>query len=304
MSGLSVLVPIAITDAMFTSSTAPENDYPVWVAGSYAVGYRCISTVTHRIYESLIASNTKDPTDILNRTGTTPAWLDIGATNKWACLDGLVSTPTKLASPLTMVFTPGFFNALCLFGLDAENLAITVKDAPGGNVIYSDSGALESSAPGDWYEYFFDPFKPQTDFVASEIPPYNNAEVTITLTSATADVACGMLQMGDLRPLGETQYGAKAKPKTFSYIKINDFGENEIVRRKKAKDMTLSAWLKLEEANSVLETVGDMLDIPCMWIGTDLPEYTGLRVFGLGSGEVSYDHPQDCLLTVDVKGLI
>lgn len=303
---LSVLLPVAITDAMFISSTAPETDYTAYnPATNYAVGNRCISTTTHRIYESLVAGNLgNDPTDINNRIGATPKWLDYAPTNKWAMLDGEVGTPTTIASPLTVVFEPGFFNCLSMFGLDAENLAITVKDAPGGNVIYTYNGALEGSAPGDYYEYFFDRFKPLSDFVASGIDQYNAAEITVTLTSASAPVSCGMLQLGDLRPLGATQRGAKAKPKTFSYIKINDFGENEIIRRKKAKDMSATAWLRLEEANSVLDTINSLLDVPCMWIANEGPEYSGQRVFGLGSGEVSYDYPQDCLLKLDVKGLI
>lgn len=303
---LSVLLPVAITDAMFVSSTAPETDYAAWSAvTTYAAGNKCISTTTHRIYESGVADNlNKDPTDINNRIGATPAWLDYAPTNKWAMLDGEVTTQTKHASPLTVVFEPGFFNCLYLGGLDAENLEVTVKDAPGGNTVYHYTGALEGSAPGDYYEYFFEPFKPQTDFVVSGIDQYNAAEITVSLTSVSAAVGCGMLQLGDLRPLGDTQRGAKAKPKTFSYIKINDYGENEIVRRKKAKDMAASARLDLDEANTVLDTINSVLDVPCAWIATDRPEHTGLRVFGLGGGEITYDLPEECLLTLDVKGLI
>ena len=305
-ASLSVLVPVAITDAMFDSSTAAENDYAAWSSvTTYAVGNRVISTATHRIYESLVAGNLNhDPTDTNNRVGATPWWLDYAPTNKWAMLDGEVASATTIASPLTVVMTPGFFNGLYLGGLDAEQLDITVKDAPGGNTIYSYSGVLEGSMPADWYEYFFDRFTPQTDFVASGIDQYNDAQITLSLSSASAPVACGMFQLGDLRPLGTTQRGAKAKPKTFSYIAINEFGENEIVRRKRAKDMSASAWLALDEANAVLETINDLLDVPCVWIGTELPEYAGLRVFGLGSAEISYDYPRDCKLSLDVKGLI
>ena len=219
-------------------------------------------------------------------------------------LDAEVSSPTTNASPLTVVIRPGFFNCVGLVGLDAEHLAITVKDAPGGNVIYSYDADLEDSAPGDYYEYFFSGFKPQTDFIVSGIDQYNAAEITLSLTSASAPVACGMLQLGDLRPLGSTRWGIKAKPKTFSYIKVDDFGGNEIVRRKKSKDMSLTASVDLEEANVVLETINGLLDIPCLWIATDLPQFSGARVFGLGSAEMSYENARNCLLSVDVKGLI
>lgn len=147
---LHVLVPVPITDERLISSTAAENDYPLWNSGAtYAKGDIRISTVTHRIYESLQGANTnKDPTDINNRVGTSPWWLDRGPTNQRAMFDDEVSTQTILASPLSVVLKPGFFNAFWLGGLDAEELNVVVKDAPGGNVIWNYSGVLEGSAPG------------------------------------------------------------------------------------------------------------------------------------------------------------
>ena len=46
---MKLIRPTALTDAMLTSSTAPENDYAVWASGTaYAVGSRVILTSTHR----------------------------------------------------------------------------------------------------------------------------------------------------------------------------------------------------------------------------------------------------------------
>lgn len=297
---LHVLVPVPITDAVLISSTALENDYPVWnTVDTYAKGDRRISTATHRIYESLKDANTnKDPTDINNRVGTSPWWIDSGPTNKHAMFDDEVSTQTIVTSPLTVVLKPGFFNAFWLGGLDAEEMDIVVKDAPGGNVIHTYSGALEGSAPADYYEYFFERFKPKTSFFAQDIDQYLNAEVTLTLNSSSTPVKCGFTAFGDLRPLGATQYGAKVKPRTFSSVKTDEFGRTGIKRRKRTKDMTMTAWIKRDEAKTVLDTITELLDVPCVWVGPDD------ICFGLGSGEVSFDYPNDCLLTVNVQGMI
>lgn len=305
-SQISAIISTRITDGLLINSSVPEADHAAYAAATtYASGDFCISTVTHRVYQSQKDGNTgHDPTDINNRAGATVWWTDYGPTNKWAMFDDEANTQTVHASPLTVVLRPGGFNAVYLGGLDADALSITVKDAPDGNVVYSYTGELEASAPGDYDEYFFGRFKPQTDFLASEIDQYNNAEITVTLTRATGQVKCGVLVVGDQIPLGQTQYGAKAKPKTFSYIKTDDFGRTKIVRRKATTDMSLSAWLDLSEANVVLATIRELLDVPVVWIGTGLPEYEGLRIFGLGSGEISYDHPKDCLLTLSVQGLI
>jgi len=302
---LSVLVPNTITDAMLTSSIA-ENDYTAWSAATtYAVGGRCISTTTHRVYESLVAGNINhDPTDITNRIGATPWWLDVSATNRWRMFDDQTTSQSSAATTMTVTLTPGSFNGFALLGLAADTIAVTVKELLGNTTIYSYSGNLEDSAPDDYYEYFYSAFSPQTDFVASGIDAYAQMSITVTLAVVSGTVYCGMLQVGDLRQLGLTQYGAKAKPKTYSYIKVNEYGENEIVRRKKATDLSCSAWLKVEDANSVNNTLGDLLDVPCLWIASDLDQHRALRVFGLGSGDISFDHFQDCLLTLNVNGLI
>ena len=302
---LSVLVPSTITSAMLTSTVA-ETDYTAWSSGTtYAVGNRCISTTTHRVYESLVASNTNhDPTDISNRIGATPWWLDVSATNLWKMFDDQTTSQTTATTSMTVTLEPGSFNAFALLGLSAETITATVTDLGSSTVLYSYTGDLEDSAPEDYYEYFFSAFSPQTDFIVDGLDSYSNMELIVTLSVVSGDVKCGMLQVGDLRVLGLTQYGAKAKPKTYSYIKVNDYGENEIVRRKKATDLSCTAWLKVEEANSVANTLGDLLDVPALWIASDLQQHRALRVFGLGSGDISFDHYQDCLLTLNVNGLI
>lgn len=303
---LSVLLKVTMTDAMIISSTVAEDEHPVWTAGAtFGLDAYCLSPLTHRVYRSMKADNIgKDPTDTSNQTGVTVWWQDVGPTNKHAMFDDENNTQTVAASPLTVVLRPGFFNALNLDGIDAEHLTITVKDAPGGNVVASYDADLEGSAPGDWYEHFHDRFKPQRDFLMSDIDQYHNAEITMTLTSSSGTVKLGVFEVGDLRPLGATQHGAKAKPKSYSYIKTDEFGKSTIKRRHKAKDMTLTAWIDLSEANAVHDLLTEVIDVPCLWVGNNLPEYGGLRVRGLGNGEISYDYPKACLLTVDVQGFI
>lgn len=304
-ASLSMLAPFSVDDLMLASSTAPENDYPEWSpTTAYAVDNFCISTTTHRIYQCMAANTGKDPTNVNNQNGTTVYWLDYGSTNRWAMFDSEVNTQTIVPLSLTVVLQVGSFTAFYLAGLDASQIDVSIKDAPGGNVIYSYSGQLEGSQPADYDEYFFDRFTPQTDFIVSNIEQYTSGELTITLSSPSGDVKCGVLAVGDLRALGQTQYGAKAKPKTFSYIKTDEFGRTTIKRRKAAKDLAATAFLDISEANTVTDLIQGMLDVPAVWIASDLPEHGFLRVFGLGSGEISADGPTYCQLSLTVQGLI
>lgn len=305
-ASLFVLPPIQITDSTFVSGSVPEADYAAWNSGTtYAVGDRCISTISHRIYESLRTSNiNRDPTNIVNRVAAAPFWLDVGPTNKWAMFDAVVSTQTVAASPLTVVLRPGPFNSVYLGGLDGDRVDITVRNSPGGAVIHSSTVTLEASSPADYYEHFFEPFRPARDLITGGIDAYYTAEITVTISKTSGDVRCGILALGDLKPLGATLYGAKAKPKTYSYIDIDDYGVLTIRRRKATTDVSLTAVLSLNDATTVVETLQSVLDVPCAWIGHDLPDYGGLRAFGLGSGEMTYDLPKNCTLALTVQGLI
>jgi hypothetical protein len=302
---LSVLVPLAITTSAFVSSTVAETDYAAYASGTtYTIGNRVISPATHRIYESLRDGNIgKDPTLVVNQSGTAPWWEDIGATNKWAMFDDQISTPTKADGSLTVVLRPGAFNALYLVGIDATGLSITIKDAPGGNIIHTQTDALEGSQPDDYWDYYFMPFKPQTDFLVEVVDPYAAMELSLTLTSP-GTVSCGMLSIGDLRDLGLTQRDAKAKPKSYSYIKTDDFGKTTIKRRRSARDLEASAVIDLAEANSVLATIEAVQDIPAAWIASGTPEFAGLRSFGLGKCELTYGGNNVVLLSTTVQGMI
>lgn len=299
---LSVLVPIPITDSNLTSSTVPENDYPAWAAATpYAIADRVIKG--HRIYEAVRANTSKDPTLEINQ-GAGRFWINLAPTNRYAMFDNEVSTQTIIPTTLTVVLHPGPFNSAFLAGLDGEQLQITVKDAPGGNVTESINTTLEGSAPSDYWEHFYDPFKPATDYLLTDIDPYHNAEITVTISRTSGDVKVGVLVVGDNRPLGTTLKGATAEPRSFNFIKTDEFGNTTIKKRKNARDMAVSGYVPIEEANTVLETLTDVLGVPAVLSGTNLPEYSGLRGFGLVKGRLVYDGVDSATLSVTLEGLI
>lgn len=303
---LSVLVPIPITAAMLISTNAPTSPYPAWDSKTtFAKGAFCTSPVTQRIYQSLLDNNVNhDPTDLNNQFGAVVYWQDVNPTNPWAAFDTDVSTQATANATLTFTLQPGSFSDGYLAGVDADQARIVVKDAPGGTVISDVTYQMEGSAPAEWDEWCFDPFKPQTDLLFGGVEPYSSAEAQITLTKGAGTVKCGLIALGTVKALGKTQYGAKAKPKSYSYIKTDDFGNTKIVRRKATTDVTMSAILSKEESDDALAIVQSVLDIPAVWIGANLPGYAGLRVFGLGSGELTYESVIEDTLTISVQGVI
>ncbi len=304
---LTVLRPTEITLTMRKSTTAIEVT-PLYASGtSYAVGVRCRSDVTHRIYESKKADNLgHDPTVPANLAGNTPWWQDVGPTNDWAMFDNDVSTQTVAPSPLTVVVEPGFFSSAQFFGLDADFITVTVRDKPGGAIVKEVTHELEGSAPADYDEYFWDDFEPEYSFAVGNIEQYYKAEVTVTLTrTGGGDVKCGAMVVGDELVLGRTLAQPKVKPRSFSFVDTDKFGITSITRRKAITDLDVTALLDVSEANSVLAAIQGLLDVPCAWKASDSIHYAGLRCFGLGSADITYDiAPGKCQISLTVQGVI
>lgn len=305
-----LMAPITITSAMITANNiTPEDPAAAWLVGTtYNIGDRVFLASTHKVYESLKASNTgKDPSVDANRfdaTGTPTWWFEVGPTNAWAMFDGLVSTQSSRAASIAVTIKPGAFNGFAMFGLDGDHIHVVVKDATGGNVIYDYDRDLESSAPPDYYEHFFDPFRPQTVLIATGLDPYAGSEITFTITKATGNAKIGMFACGDMRPVGAPLRGASVEPVDYSFISTNEFGITEVKKRYNATGMAISAKMPIEDVNLVLDTVRNFLGTPCVVLGSEVTHYEGMAVYGLVSGRMGYDEYGASTLNLTVKGLV
>lgn len=309
-AGPLILVPLAVDDAMLQSSSVAEPDTTTgevaWVSGTtYAVGNEVIRTQTHRVYRCEVAG----VSSIAPETATT-VWTDIGPTNRWAGFDNEISTQSTDVEDLTLVIRPGFFNAVSLYGLDGLQASLTVTDTPGGSVVFDQTVDLIEPVP-DWYEWYFSPIVSATKLLFENIVPYPDAEMTLTISSSPGiTVKCGMVAIGDLRPLlgsaewGGTLGGAKAEPRSFSYIKTELDGTTRIIKRRSATDNTFSVAMPRDVADYALSCVQEVLDVPCAVIATSIPGFQGLNTFGLASGSMSYDSFGAATLTINVKGLV
>lgn len=300
---MNIITPITISS--FTTSLAVEDPTTVWASYTAAVGdYRHV-VATHRVYKCAVAGTSSispelDPT----------RWVDVRPTNKWAPFDIYTSTAATATTSISYTLTPGYFNAVALYGLTGAQYSLTLKDATGGTVIWSESDYL-LEPPTGWYDYLFGTPKPLTKLVFSELPIRPAAELTITITAASGQpVGIGMIVCGDMVSLagngewGGTQYGASAEPVTYSYIKTADDGTTTIVRRHAGTNLNVNIMMPRDQADSVLASVQRVLDTPVAWVATDVAGYAGLTTFGIGSGKMSYDSFGIATLSISVKGLV
>ncbi|PUA95528.1 hypothetical protein C8C99_0328 [Acidovorax sp. 107] len=311
---MNILVPITITDAMIGAGTTiaePAASETAWVsAGNYVLGDRRIRATTHRVYECVQAHTGRTALPEVD----TAYWLDAGPTQRYAPFDTYTNTAATTTTSITYVLSPGYFNAISLYGLTGTQIVVSVKDAPGGTEIYrypTTGAASLTEPPTGWYDYMFGKRRPIQKLVLSNLPIRPTAELTITVTAATgAAVGIGMINVGDLTPLlGDAEWGgvtggASAEPTSYSYIKTNDDGTTTIKRRGKSTNLRATVVLPRQKADAALATVQQVLDVPVSWIATTSQGFDGLNVFGIGSCSMSYDSFGIATLQVNVKGLI
>lgn len=276
-----VLKPIALASAQLVSSSVPETDHPAWnAATNYTVGTLVIRTTTHRIYENMIAGiNAALPED--STGGTTPRWLDIGPTNRWAMFDNMTTTTTTGTSPVTVVMQPGVINALAVVGA-AGVASVNAVLMDGATEVYNQTKTLDGTVITDWYAYFFEPYDTADTVFFEGIPAYLTGTLTVTFTAAgAATPAVGALIMGTLYEMGRAEYGATAGIVDYSVKSTDDFGNTTLLQRSFSKRMSVNLFVLTAEMRRVHTLLAGLRSTPCVWIGTDdTTTYAPLVVYG------------------------
>ena len=299
MSALIAVSPITITDSMLTSSTVSEADYSTWSSSTtYARGARVIVLSTHKIYESLQASN-------LNKSPLTQTlwWIEVSPTNKWACFDTSVSTQTAQSTSISYTINPGqAVNALAALNLtNATSMSISMSSALGGGVVFTKTIDLSAKPPySTWWNWFYSAKITPTQSVNVDLPSYVDGIITVTINGGTS-LAVGVLMMGQQRAFGiGLQYGSRVGIQDYSRKETDDYGETVLVQRAFAKRANFDLILEKYETDQLQNFLTDVRATPVLWIGSD--EYESTTIFGFYKSfeiVISYSDRSDCSLEIE-----
>ena len=304
----SIITPTVLTDAMLDSSTIPENDYAVWTAGTYVVGdKRIMTTGLHRIYECLVDHTSSDASGApnFNLTGATPKWLDIAPTNRWAMFDNKIGTVSTISSPLTVVLSPGPISGLALLELSGSTAEVTLKDQAGGSVVYSRTVDLDGTIITSFFDWFFTEFAQQTDLTLTDLPSqFFSGELTISISSSAATVACGVALVGKVSGLGVSESGTSIGIISYSIKTTDAFGNLTIVQRQNSKRASLRLLIEKEDFNRVYRTLAAVDSVLCIYVATQVAGYESLILYGIWRDfniDVSYE--TGFLASLEIEGL-
>lgn len=311
MAQAAILLPNTIdASSIKNGTTIPEVDSSAGeVAWSSTDSYT--GTENNINYAGRLWSSIAPSTNVVPGTDTAK-WRKSGPSNRMAPFDDEINSRALAQGSLTYVLQTGFFDGLALYGLQGEWLSITLKNQPGGDVLYSWEGDLYEQAYG-LYEYLFFPLRMLTKRVAHNLALAPDAELTITITAKNnAQVGLGMVVCGFWTSLlgtvsgafGGVEYGASAQIKTYSYIKTEDDGRTTVVPRNSATNLSCSVVIPADQANYAAEILAQIAARPVAVVLSAWPRYEYLNTFGLVSGSVEASGYPIAKVTLNVKGYI
>lgn len=305
---MNVIKPTIITDSMLVSSNITEDDYAPWnAATNYVVGDEVIRTTssTHKIYENLIAGVHAGPPED-NTAGVSPRWLDLGATNRWKMFDSKVGSASSNPTEIIVVLTPGSsVSGIAALDLIGSELEITVKDVPGGSIVYNKVMNLDGTIITSFFEWFYTPYDQLTDVTLTDLPDqYFNPEITFNLSALSGTVQCGTYSIGNVFYLGQSQYGASVGIISYSVKTTDIYGVTTVIKRKNSKRNSLKLMTEQALFNRTYKVLSELDSIPCIYIGTNAVGYEPTIVYGFWKDfSIDISYPTTVLTNIEIEGL-
>lgn len=297
---MKVIKPKAFDIADLVSSTAVET-YAAWSAGTTYAKDDYADYENH-IYQSLVNSNTGNQPDI-----SPTQWVLIGPDNTHAMFDEQVSTQTVSTTPLEVVVDIGYCNSAAFLNLVGDTLEVEITDGASGPTVYTQTIDLESTIIYDWYMYFFEPFTYLDQVILTDLPPYNNGRLTMTLSGPSgSDVKIGELIYGTYYILGSTEHGATAGIIDYSRKETDEFGNTTFVRRAFSKRMTARFMMDNYALTKAQKILSDIRATPAIFIAAeDEVTYAPLTVYGFYRDfSIDVAYPTKSYCSIEIEGLI
>ena len=288
-------------DSALISSNIAETDYAAWAVGTtYALSARVIvvGTNIHKIYESLQAGNLgHDP-------ATSPTWwIEVSNTNRWKMFDQ--SVQLQSSNPTTIdvsIKTTQRVDSVALLNISAYSAQIKMTDAIDG-LVYDTTKILASdSGINNWYSYFYEPVVRMTDFVANDLPPYQNATIEVILTETGGTAYCGGFMVGLQQFLGNTQYGAKVGIQDYSVKTIDVYGNYTLLQRAYKKTATFNLQLYTALVDQIMAVLTPLRATPIIYYGAD--GFNSTVIYGFYKDlSVVIAYPEISTCSLEIEGL-
>ncbi len=293
-----VVEPKEINDTNLTSNV-PLDDYPAWTSGTYDEGDRVI--LGTEVYEVAASSTTDRPDEGVD--ADPPTWVRIGYANRWRMFrDGRDSLTDQDGGIETSIDAEGIANAVGVLNVTGKNVTVRVTDDIEG-VVYEDTRQATDATVGNWYDFYFAPYKIQKDFVFVDLPPYLDPQIDIEVsTDAPEDPASvGIVAIGRQVDLGMTLHGTSVSNLDYSIKERDGFGNLRLVPRRSVRLVRYNVMVESAIVDSTYSVLSDLSTVPALYIGSE--KYGSAVVYGIFRDfNIDITGPSASEATIEVEG--
>lgn len=292
MSGLTIIKPITVTQAMLVSTDVTEADYATYAGGTtYALDARVIYNSV--IYQSLANSNTGNQPDI-----TPLKWVVVSATNRWKLFDLVNSSQTAKSTSMTYSIRPG----TPVTGLAAVNLtSVTsirvrmVSDEYG--TVFDQTIDRTRVPPGSsWWAWMFGRRTESISSYFNNLPSFLDAVITVDFTGLT-DMAVGTLLLGTTSTWGiGVQLGMSLGIRDYSRKETNQWGDVVLDQRSFADTSRFNLVVNRSDVPALRTLLRSLRATPCLWINNDDTLYGYYQDFEI---LINYASVSECELQLE-----
>lgn len=303
---MDVLLSNEITEAMVVSTNAPERraGEVEWANTAWPAGSIVTRTATQRVYKAAydVPSGGVPPEENI-AVAQLPYWADIGPMNRAAMFDKVMKSQTvgPSGANLEVIFKPGPVTNLWLANMDLVNaVRVEVWDSTGGVLVYDQRKELRKKVTSHW-DWWFAPFEFAHDAPFDGIPAYRNCVVKLTFeTESIASV--GMAAAGRVDRWGGTEWDVSASRQRYAPSTPNQAWGPAQLGGVNTKDVTFRVFVKPQDAPRVDEATGQAMNRLAVYIPSDQPQFSGIRIFGeLVRAEMGYPGPNYVPLDITVR---
>ena len=266
---------------------------------SAGTGTHTATACSHKIYENLVTGNIGN---VPHKSPT--SWLDLGNTNRWRAFDGSVNSFTSGTTSIQYVVqTSGRSNSVAVMNVTGNSVTVQAETIADG-IVYETVYDLRSSiGVSSYYSWFFSEITRDVNFVDTDLPPYLDMKITVTVTASTGEtVKCGAIVIGSAKELGGAQYGASVGITDYSVKSKDEFGNLTVTERAYSDKAAFQLIIDRLMVDSVKYELAKYRATPVVYIGSN--EYTSTIIYGFYKDfSVTISHPSHSLCSIDIEGL-
>lgn len=312
---LHMIVPQAINDSVFSSSTAPETDYTAWAtATGYIIGDTRIYVAAnvHWVIQCVQAhtsstGSTNDPIkDINATTGGGAFWVRYSFTNKWKIADGRITDQKAFNGTITDVFVAAAnASSLAVFNVTANTVTLTITQTSTATVRSAQTvSAIETVGITDWWSYFFNAVEYKSEIIFSGVPIYAGDTIQVDVAGLTTN-KIGELVWGIDYSLGLATFPKGIGTIDYSTKDRDTFGNVYITKRPFASTADYKTIFDTSIANRTKRLVAASQSAPVIFYTRTTDSNYGDMVYGIiKSFAIDEVAPNISYLSLQVEGLI